>query len=192
MVVVIAAILVVVSTSWALEPYLIRQLESRTEAEWEVLWNKERLALCRARLRHNLEAICGKDVYRRSLTPPNHHHIKRSTDTCLKVHDGDGERDVRDKRAVSVNLPTATIEITPSSPDTGQHNINTRSPFLSVHQANLFVTTWVRGRRGSHYRRRRQSSSITAECCTTVGCTWEEYAEYCPTSSRLRPGVTPI
>ncbi|XP_055371592.1 probable insulin-like peptide 7 [Condylostylus longicornis] len=25
---------------------------------------------------------------------------------------------------------------------------------------------------------------ITAECCTRVGCTWEEYAEYCPSNKR--------
>lgn len=35
--------------------------------------------------------------------------------------------------------------------------------------------------------RRRSSSdgSITSECCTQVGCTWEEYAEYCPSNKRF-------
>ncbi|GAB0099353.1 Probable insulin-like peptide 7 [Sergentomyia squamirostris] len=28
-------------------------------------------------------------------------------------------------------------------------------------------------------------SSITRECCTRVGCTWEEYAEYCPSNKRI-------
>lgn len=28
------------------------------------------------------------------------------------------------------------------------------------------------------------SGSITAECCTRNGCTWEEYAEYCPANNR--------
>lgn len=31
----------------------------------------------------------------------------------------------------------------------------------------------------------RPTGSITSECCTRVGCTWEEYAEYCPSNKRL-------
>lgn len=27
--------------------------------------------------------------------------------------------------------------------------------------------------------------SIMAECCTHTGCTWEEYAEYCPSNKRI-------
>ncbi|ROT73604.1 insulin-like peptide 1 [Penaeus vannamei] len=91
-------------------------------------------------------------------------------------------------------LPAESDEVpraNPSTPDTGQVPDKRRSPFLSVQQANLFVTTWVHDqggrRRGrSHYRRRRQSPSITTECCTVAGCTWEEYAEYCPSSNRAR------
>ncbi|XP_045598250.1 uncharacterized protein Ilp7 [Procambarus clarkii] len=206
----LAAMFVIAAISWALDPDLIRQIESRTEAEWQTLWSKERLALCRARLRYNLDSICGKDVYRRSLkTPPPSHHqhqkqhhlVKRTTDICVHVHEAGGEsaEDNTEKREKSLDgaesiLPSTTIEINPSTPDTGQESVQARSPFLSVHQANLFVTTWVggRGRRGPQHRLRRQSPSITAECCTAVGCTWEEYAEYCPTSSRLRAGVTLI
>ncbi|XP_055640740.1 probable insulin-like peptide 7 [Toxorhynchites rutilus septentrionalis] len=33
--------------------------------------------------------------------------------------------------------------------------------------------------------KRRSGGSITAECCTRVGCTWEEYAEYCPSNKRI-------
>uniref|UniRef100_A0A1B0BQ98 Insulin-like domain-containing protein n=1 Tax=Glossina palpalis gambiensis TaxID=67801 RepID=A0A1B0BQ98_9MUSC len=32
--------------------------------------------------------------------------------------------------------------------------------------------------------RRSNIPSITNECCTKVGCTWEEYAEYCPSNKR--------
>ncbi|XP_017484592.1 PREDICTED: probable insulin-like peptide 7 [Rhagoletis zephyria] len=32
--------------------------------------------------------------------------------------------------------------------------------------------------------RRADAPSITNECCTKVGCTWEEYAEYCPSNKR--------
>nr|AIU40991.1 insulin-like peptide 1 [Sagmariasus verreauxi] len=198
-VLVLAAMLTLVTFSWALEPDLISQIESRTEKEWQELWTEERLTLCRSRLRHNLDAICGKDVYRRSsMLPPRTRHrrwsrAKRNTDIFLEVHDtdtarGDSRKKEKRMKTMSVDLPTTRIEISPSVPDTGQHSTHTRSPFLSVHQANLFVTTWV----GGHHRHRRQSPSITSECCTTVGCTWEEYAEYCPTSSRLRPGVTLI
>ncbi|XP_055683864.1 probable insulin-like peptide 7 [Lutzomyia longipalpis] len=36
-----------------------------------------------------------------------------------------------------------------------------------------------RNHRGPH------GASITRECCTRVGCTWEEYAEYCPSNKRM-------
>lgn len=33
-------------------------------------------------------------------------------------------------------------------------------------------------------RTRRNGKGITNECCTRRGCTWEEYAEYCPNNKR--------
>ncbi|XP_037938683.1 probable insulin-like peptide 7 [Teleopsis dalmanni] len=53
-------------------------------------------------------------------------------------------------------------------------------PFYSLHwlygnySDNLMVRT----------RRIEKDQSITNECCTKAGCTWEEYAEYCPTNKR--------
>ncbi|XP_041785865.1 probable insulin-like peptide 7 [Anopheles merus] len=44
--------------------------------------------------------------------------------------------------------------------------------------ANAFLRTRRTGKR-------RSGGSITAECCTRTGCTWEEYAEYCPSNKRL-------
>ncbi|XP_059619033.1 probable insulin-like peptide 7 [Phlebotomus argentipes] len=41
----------------------------------------------------------------------------------------------------------------------------------------------LRMRRNS--RGQPTGSSITRECCTRVGCTWEEYAEYCPSNKRI-------
>ncbi|XP_037788563.1 probable insulin-like peptide 7 [Penaeus monodon] len=172
----VLAVFLLCSTSLALDPDFVRQIESRTELEWQTLWSEERLALCRAKLRQNLDAICGKDVFRRSSA-------------------GGRRRDKRDKdRGGRQPLPAESDEaprVNPSTPDTGQTLDKRRSPFLSVQQANLFVTTWVHDqggrRRGrSHFRRRRQSPSITTECCTVAGCTWEEYAEYCPSSNRAR------
>ncbi|XP_011177596.1 probable insulin-like peptide 7 [Zeugodacus cucurbitae] len=40
-----------------------------------------------------------------------------------------------------------------------------------------YVNTMLRTRRAG-------APSITNECCTKVGCTWEEYAEYCPSNKR--------
>ena len=54
------------------------------------------------------------------------------------------------------------------------------SPFLTVQQANLFITTWVEGGGGGYHRGRRTTPTIIAECCNANGCTWEEYSEYCP------------
>ncbi|XP_023702681.1 probable insulin-like peptide 7 [Cryptotermes secundus] len=57
-------------------------------------------------------------------------------------------------------------------------------PFLSVVEARVFL----RDRRLQ--RRRGPSPSITEECCLNrAGCTWEEYAEYCPANKRLRKFV---
>lgn len=34
-------------------------------------------------------------------------------------------------------------------------------------------------------KKERAQTSITSECCTRTGCTWEEYAEYCPLNKRF-------
>ncbi|XP_031332858.1 probable insulin-like peptide 7 [Photinus pyralis] len=47
-----------------------------------------------------------------------------------------------------------------------------KPPWISVMRARQLV------------RSRRGGSSITSECCSSSGCTWEEYAEYCPTNKR--------
>ncbi|XP_058462237.1 probable insulin-like peptide 7 [Malaya genurostris] len=49
---------------------------------------------------------------------------------------------------------------------------------ISAEQAQSFLRTRRTGKR-------RSGGSITAECCTRIGCTWEEYAEYCPSNKRL-------
>ncbi|KAM8720461.1 hypothetical protein ACLKA7_006498 [Drosophila subpalustris] len=47
------------------------------------------------------------------------------------------------------------------------------STWLHVNYANMLLRT-----------RRSDAPSITNECCTKIGCTWEEYAEYCPSNKR--------
>lgn len=38
-------------------------------------------------------------------------------------------------------------------------------------------------------RNAKPSGSITSECCTKSGCTWEEFAEYCPSNKRINQYV---
>ncbi|KAK7072875.1 hypothetical protein SK128_018165 [Halocaridina rubra] len=186
-----------ISSSTAFDQEILQRIESsRTASEWEAIWSEERLALCRARLRHNLDAICGKDVYRRSTD--NQGRFKRRPPKCWRgrgLFNGSGKyspKYERKKSQVSLLSPFAKLNNAQVFSENGQNTKERRSPFLSVQEANLFVTTWLRGRRLTHGRTRRQSPSITSECCTERGCTWEEYAEYCPTSSRARPGIIPI
>ena len=47
---------------------------------------------------------------------------------------------------------------------------------------NNVAHSFLRTRRNA---RRSGGGSITQECCTRVGCTWEEYAEYCPSNKRI-------
>ncbi|GAB6024205.1 hypothetical protein CHUAL_008905 [Chamberlinius hualienensis] len=39
-------------------------------------------------------------------------------------------------------------------------------------------------KRGGQLRRAKRG--IMDECCSDHGCSWEEYAEYCPTNRRVR------
>nr|CAD7459904.1 unnamed protein product [Timema tahoe] len=62
-----------------------------------------------------------------------------------------------------------------------QHN-HVGSPFVSVVEARVFLRS-----RRDRKRRSAAGGSITDECCQAKGgCTWEEYAEYCPANKRLR------
>ncbi|XP_045106137.1 probable insulin-like peptide 7 [Portunus trituberculatus] len=168
-IVVVVMVVVGVNSTPSLDPDLLSEIENRNARDWEALWTEEHLALCRLRLRHNLDSICGKDVFRRSAPP---HPPAPPPD--LPPYDGDGKRK---------NVEEEEEE------EARRRGGRRGPPLLSVHQANLFVTTWIRGGDGRHPRHPRHAPSITSECCTEMGCTWEEYAEYCPSSSRLRPGV---
>ncbi|KAK5649912.1 hypothetical protein RI129_000941 [Pyrocoelia pectoralis] len=53
-----------------------------------------------------------------------------------------------------------------------EEDANGKLPWISAMKARQLV------------RSRRGGSSITSECCSSSGCTWEEYAEYCPTNKR--------
>ncbi|KAK3883118.1 hypothetical protein Pcinc_012546 [Petrolisthes cinctipes] len=184
--------MVLVLPCLALDSDLLQQLEDRSESDWVELLGVEKLALCRFRLRNNLETICGKSLYRRSPTPPTppatHRHRRNAaaatlplpSPSCLSKHDddGEGEMDMGGETGESgVSVRTEINTPTVAAAGNGHRGVHARSPFLSVQQASLLVTTWVSGEGQRH---RRHASSITAECCTPDGCTWEEYAEYCP------------
>ncbi|CAL8120380.1 unnamed protein product [Orchesella dallaii] len=51
--------------------------------------------------------------------------------------------------------------------------------FISKPLADTLIKPW-----SGYARRKREDKSITDECCSVAGCTWEEYAEYCPAHRR--------
>ncbi|XP_044743141.1 probable insulin-like peptide 7 [Chrysoperla carnea] len=53
-------------------------------------------------------------------------------------------------------------------------------PWLRAVRARRFIR-WRRNENGG-----RRKRSITAECCDDHGCTWEEYAEYCPFKRQMQ------
>uniref|UniRef100_A0A1B0FMR1 Uncharacterized protein n=1 Tax=Glossina morsitans morsitans TaxID=37546 RepID=A0A1B0FMR1_GLOMM len=59
-------------------------------------------------------------------------------------------------------------------------------PIRGVAINPTFHRIWLDPREVNIFLRTRRSNipSITNECCTKVGCTWEEYAEYCPSNKR--------
>ncbi|XP_057661223.1 probable insulin-like peptide 7 [Diorhabda carinulata] len=67
-----------------------------------------------------------------------------------------------------------------------------RDPSLNIIERNEYEMKFPWHTRTEAYKilrfrrnvRRRSGSSITHECCKSTGCTWEEYAEYCPTNKR--------
>ncbi|KAK9739809.1 hypothetical protein QE152_g8705 [Popillia japonica] len=59
------------------------------------------------------------------------------------------------------------------------HPIYTKIDFPWLTKRDALV--YLRYRRGYGLR---SGPSITSECCRSSGCTWEEYAEYCPFNKR--------
>ncbi|XP_030380840.1 probable insulin-like peptide 7 [Scaptodrosophila lebanonensis] len=66
-----------------------------------------------------------------------------------------------------------TVSKRTAQPSTQLASTAAASTWLHVNYANMLLRT-----------RRADAPSITNECCTKAGCTWEEYAEYCPSNKR--------
>lgn len=62
--------------------------------------------------------------------------------------------------------------------------------FISTREANRFGHTQVRSMLPGEHKRTsglRRKRGISDECCSGAdGCSWEEYAEYCPANVRVR------
>ncbi|KAK7872575.1 hypothetical protein R5R35_013801 [Gryllus longicercus] len=89
--------------------------------------------------------------------------------------EGEGEGEGEDE-AEAADVPEETNEV---------------EPLLAPGAAARALGLLARG--GRRRRRRRRDASITAECCARPrGCTWEEYAEYCPAPRRPRRHFAPV
>ncbi|XP_046748804.1 probable insulin-like peptide 7 [Diprion similis] len=70
------------------------------------------------------------------------------------------------------------------------YGVSRRSGSLQRPPPPPWVSGWrakemVRYRRDLKRRSQTAVASITQECCAGPGCTWEEYAEYCPANKRV-------
>ncbi|XP_058116202.1 probable insulin-like peptide 7 [Anopheles ziemanni] len=127
----------------------------RTRADWEKVWHQESHSRCREKLIRHLYWACEKDIYRIS---------RRS---------GSRTDGMLEKRAREDGDEANALEVVPASQKTVSF------PWaIDREVAYSFLRTRRTGKR-------RSGGSITAECCTRIGCTWEEYAEYCPSNKRL-------
>uniref|UniRef100_A0AAG5CPD1 Insulin-like domain-containing protein n=1 Tax=Anopheles atroparvus TaxID=41427 RepID=A0AAG5CPD1_ANOAO len=129
----------------------------RTRADWEKVWHQESHSRCREKLIRHLYWACEKDIYR----------ISRRSGSS-------GADGMVEKRADRVDAGTNALEALPARPQ-----VVVSFPWaIDRDVAYRFLRTRRTGKR-------RSGGSITAECCTRTGCTWEEYAEYCPSNKRL-------
>ncbi|XP_050101476.1 probable insulin-like peptide 7 [Anopheles aquasalis] len=152
----------------------------RTRADWEKVWHQESHSRCREKLIRHLYWACEKDIYR----------ISRRNDAPQMdtVPVGTGKRSdpfaVRRKMEYQ-DEERALSEVEDDDrllPATGEQVANeVEAPYpwaIDPREAHAFLRTRRTGKR-------RSGGSITAECCNRTGCTWEEYAEYCPSNKRL-------
>lgn len=126
----------------------------RTYADWARIWHQESHSRCREKLVRHLDWACEKDIYK--LTR------RTSEESGGGGYDGDGDDDG----------------------DTGKA---ANSLFKMNVRKKSVLNPWLPAKEvaGQMLRTRRNGAKgITNECCTRAGCTWEEYAEYCPSNKR--------
>uniref|UniRef100_A0A182FQD8 Insulin-like domain-containing protein n=2 Tax=Anopheles albimanus TaxID=7167 RepID=A0A182FQD8_ANOAL len=149
----------------------------RTRADWEKVWHQESHSRCREKLIRHLYWACEKDIYR----------ISRRNDApmdTVPVEMGKRSDPFAIRRENWREMVDQDEEV-PSAEDdryaAGEQVANEIAPYpwaIDPREAHAFLRTRRTGKR-------RSGGSITAECCNRTGCTWEEYAEYCPSNKRL-------
>lgn len=136
-----------------------------SQSDWEHVWHQEKHSRCRDKLVRQLYWACEKDIYR--LTRRNRKRAGAGNDLWL-VGKGQENRKLQyQKYTYNPIFPLYLITLPLAAPGSAA------STWLHVNYANMLLRS-----------RRTDAPSITNECCTKVGCTWEEYAEYCPSNKR--------
>ncbi|XP_034123422.1 probable insulin-like peptide 7 isoform X1 [Drosophila guanche] len=130
----------------------------RSQSDWENVWHQETHSRCRDKLIRQLYWACEKDIYR--LTRRNR---KRTGNDEAWLKQSSATK--RESKDAPWSRPNPSLKIISAG--------TPPSTWLHVNYANMFLRT-----------RRSNAPSITNECCTKAGCTWEEYAEYCPSNKR--------
>lgn len=134
------------------------------------MWHHESHTRCRDKLVRHLYWACDKDIYR----------LERRSGR----EDGTARQD--DQHALEKQDCEYWELLLLFNPNINVFDADGGFPWLDRDTATQMLRT-RRGRRrvasgvGGHSQ---GSGSITAECCTQNGCTWEEYAEYCPANNR--------
>lgn len=129
------------------------------------MWHQEKHSRCRDKLVRQLYWACEKDIYR--LTRRNRKRAGSAAGNeamwWSKAQENRKWRGQR-KKTIFLYILLCDAAAAPGS---------AASTWLHVNYANMLLRS-----------RRTDAPSITNECCTKVGCTWEEYAEYCPSNKR--------
>lgn len=146
-----------------------------SQSDWENVWHQETHSRCRDKLVRQLYWACEKDIYRltrrnKKRTGNDEAWIKKTTTERKLNRNPFQPKTIGISNDVQLCYRSIDFDMIPPAvfPADG-------STWLHVNYANMFL----RSRRSDG-----NTPSISNECCTKAGCTWEEYAEYCPSNKR--------
>jgi hypothetical protein len=132
----------------------------RNKDDWKQLWHKEKHRRCYQELLVHMEWVCDKDIYK----------LRRKRDL------------IEGRNWEKLNFVLLTLKSRLLSIPYSVEPLNDET-FLSSKKANMFGI--LRFKKAN--RRRQYKRGIIDECCQAdAGCSWEEYAEYCPANRRIR------
>lgn len=193
--------------------------QQRTDGDWRDLWHKERHRRCQHQLLSHMEVVCEKDIYKLARRRRKKRDLAGSEGSELGPEDSqqeDFDGGVATYVLLGTDSDLGSRSLTGSSMvnmttlSMKQNDLPKHPLFSTYKEANLF------GRRQLLKTRKRQLNSginnvsgnlvaveakrssrlerakrgISDECCSgTDGCSWEEYAEYCPANVRIRTSV---